>query len=164
MAAPHMKKSLAAKLIDWAVTGAFIAFAGSCGLFAGYMIVRLNSMENPPANMGLNFPPPKKRVITDGAVEVDSMTTQSRTVPSAPAQSQRVLQPYSRHSPVLGLRLLAVVDGLAFVEVTRVTGQEILPVERGFDIPGAGRVEWIERIDGRWQIKAGDDIITSVSR
>lgn len=159
-----MKKSLASKLIDWAVTGAFIAFAGSCGVFAGYMIVRLNSMENPPANMGLNFPPPKKRVITDGAVEVDSMTTQSRTALDAPGETERVLQPYSRHSPVLGLRLLAVIDGLAFVEVTRVTGKEILPVQRGFDIPGAGRVEWIEPIDGRWQMKAGEDIINSVSR
>ena len=35
--------------------------AGSIG-FAGYKVFKLHSMENPPADLGLNFPPPKRKM------------------------------------------------------------------------------------------------------
>lgn len=158
-----MKRITGRKLLDWTVNALFIGLAGGSGIFAGYMVIRLNGMENPPANMGLNFPPAKKRVITDESVEVDSMATQSITRPAADgAAPGRPAQPWSRQSPVMGHRLLTVVDGLAFVEVTRMTGKEIVAVSRGSDLPGAGGVAWIERVDGRWQLKAGDVSLTAV--
>ena len=160
-----MKKPPVSRLADLAVNALFIAVAGACGIFAGYMVIRLNGMENPPANMGLNFPPAQKKVITDDSIAVDRLTTQSTESPKdSPGPFARPLQPYSRLSPVIEHRLLAVVDGLAFVEVRRVTGKEIVMLNKGGELPGAGPVEWIERIDGRWQIKAGDTLLTAGRR
>lgn len=160
-----MKKPLASRLADLAINALFIAFAGACGIFAGYMVIRLNAMDNPPANMGLNFPPAQKRIITGDSIEVDRLTTQSTDRRGgAPPVEARPLQPYSRQSPVIGQRLLAVVDGLAFVEVTRVTGKEIVMLGKGGDLPGAGPVEWIERVDGRWRIKAGETLLSAERR
>ena len=150
-----MKPNTRRKLSDYALNALAFVLAGGCTFFAGYMILRLQGMENPPADMGTFFPPSKKNIITDDAVPVDPGITNSIDRPGE-AGSGRILQPYTRNSPVLGRRLLAVIDGVAFVEVTRVTGREIVALGVGSDLPEAGAVERIDMNDGRWRLVAGD--------
>ena len=40
-----------------------LSLAAGVIAFAAYKVVVLNGMENPPANLGLNFPAPKRKVI-----------------------------------------------------------------------------------------------------
>ena len=44
-----------------------LSLAAGVIAFAAYKVVALNGMENPPANLGLNFPAPKRKVIMDHA-------------------------------------------------------------------------------------------------
>jgi hypothetical protein len=139
-----------------------VALAISCLIFASYKVIVLNGMENPPANMGLNFPPPKRTVITDDSIEVDSMTTRSVTPLSSPdTGTGRPLQPFSREAPVHAYRLLTVVDGVAFVELETFRGKDIAAVSLGAELRGAGKVELLERRDGRWVLVAGDQKLVS---
>lgn len=135
-----------------------LALAAACIFFAGYMVIRLQNMEDPPADMGLNFPPKKERRSEVEAVLVDPLVTgsideaQSKTGQSLPRRS---LQPYTKDQPVLKYQLLSVIDGIAFVEVTKIRGTEIWPVREGSILPGAGQVETIEKVAGRWRLATG---------
>lgn len=157
-----MKTSLTSRWPDILANVLSFGLAASCTFFAGYMIIRLNGMENPPADMGLNFPPTRKKIITDDSILVDPMPTGAIDAADVPAaRPGRPLQPYTRNSPVMGHRLLAVVDGIAFVEITRVTGREILPISAGGELPGAGAVERIAKSGGRWELVAGETRLVS---
>lgn len=135
-----------------------VGLAASCIAFAGYKVVILQAMENPPPDMGLNFPAPKRKVITDDTIQVDSLITGS-TGASGDSQARRrgrVLQPYTAEPPIQDYRLLTVIDGVAFVEVLTLRGRNILPLIAGARLPGAGQVERVERVGGRWTLTAGD--------
>ena len=115
-----------------------LALAGVCIYFAAYMVIRLQNMEDPPADMGLNFPAKKERRSEVEAVLVDPLITAS-IEPSGDAQpARRIRQPYTRHQPVLNYQLLTVIDGIAFVELTRIKGKEVWPVREGSILPAAG--------------------------
>lgn len=158
-----VKPNTRRKLSDFALNALAFMLAGGCSFFAGYMILRLQGMDSPPADMGLYFPPAKKKIITDDAVPLDPGITNSIDSPGE-AGPGRVEQPYSKNSPVLGRRLVAVIDGIAFVEVTRVTGREIVALGVGSDLPGAGVVERIDMNDGRWRLVAGGTTLLAVGR
>jgi hypothetical protein len=145
------------KLTDILVQILAFGLATACLLFAGYMVIRLQNMENPPADMGLNFPPPKRKVITDEPVLVDPMPTGSIGSESARRSvGNRPSQPYSSEAPIQDYRLLTVIEDVAFVEILTLRGKSILPLVPGVWLPGAGPVERIEKIGGRWVIVAGD--------
>jgi hypothetical protein len=146
-----------AKVTD-ALTYCFaVSLAAGCIAFAGYKVIKLRGMENPPADMGLNFPPSKRKIITDDAVLVDPLTTGTTGRESASRDEPgRVLQPYTAEAPIREYRLLTVIDGVAFVEVLTLRGKEIMPMSVGARLPGAGRVERIGMDDGRWSLVAGD--------
>lgn len=134
-----------------------LGLALGCLSFAGYKVIMLRSMENPPADMGLNFPPSKRKFITDDSIQVDSLVTRSTsTFDAASRQQARPMQPYTRRAPIRDYRLLTVIDGVAFVEMSTLEGKEIRPVAVGNRLPGADMIERIERIDGRWMLVAGD--------
>ena len=132
--------------------------AGGCSFFAGYMILRLQGMENPPADMGLNFPPAKKKMITDQPVEADPQVTNSIDRDTG-ATGGTAVQPYTRQSPVLERHLLAVADGIAVVRVVRADRTEILPLGIGAELPGAGTIRRIERSSGGWRVVADDAVL-----
>lgn len=134
-----------------------VCLAATCIAFAGYKVLKLRGMENPPADMGLNFPPPKRKMITDDAILVDPLTTGTTAVnPDAPKKPGRILQPYTAEAPIQDYRLLTVIDGVGFVEVLTLQGKQIMPIATGAKLPGAGRVDSIGIVDGRWTLVAGD--------
>ena len=51
--------------------------------------------------------------------------------------------------------LLAVVDGVAFVEIDVARGKTLVPVTVGTVLPGGLRIESIEQRNGRWVLVAG---------
>lgn len=134
-----------------------VALAAAVIAFAAYKVVKLNGMEDPPANMGLNFPPLKRKVIIDQPIGgADPLTTQTL----APAQStfQRPSMPDGGGTlagPVRSYELLAVVDGVAFVDIELARGKTLVPVTVGTVLPGGIRIETIERRNGRWVLVAG---------
>lgn len=157
-----MKTGAASRWPDILANVLSFGLAASCTVFAGYMIIRLNGMENPPADMGLNFPPAKKKIIIDDSILVDPVTTGTADALDEPAaRPGRPLQPYTSKSPVMGHRLLAVVDGIAFVEITRVTGKEIAALSTGSELPGAGSILAITRKGSRWELLAGETRLVS---
>lgn len=127
-----------------------LALAGGVIAFAAYKVVALNGMDNPPANLGLNFPAPRKKVIMEGASGADPLTTRSidRADDAAPlpAGNDR-LQAYE---------LLTVVDGVAFVAIDRDAEKTLLPVTVGSKLPGGLTVSAIKRQGGRWSLVAGN--------
>ncbi len=132
-----------------------VALAAGVITFAAYKVIKLNGMENPPANMGLNFPPLKRKVIIDDKAEADPIITQSL---GAPGVSVKKLMPGISPREDLAIssyRLLTVVDGVAFIEVGVAAGTVLVPVTVGTRLPGGYRVESIERRDGRWVLVAG---------
>ena len=151
------------KLPDLAVNVLAFILAGSCSYFAGHMILRLQGMENPPPDMGLNFPPPKKKSIIDEPVLVDPRET-GAIDPAASDRRGSVAQPYTKDSPVLERHLLMVIDDIAFVEVTRLAGKNIMPLGVGSELPGAGTIERIEKVNGRWRLIAAGEILQAESR
>lgn len=132
-----------------------VALAAGVITFAAYKVIKLNGMENPPANMGLNFPPLKRKVIIDETAEADPIITQSLGMPGAPIS--RITPGVSRGvaETASSYRLLAVVDGVAFIEVSLAAGTVLLPVTIGTRLPGGYRVESIARQNGRWVLVAG---------
>lgn len=133
-----------------------VALAAGCIAFAGYKVVRLRMMENPPADLGLNFPPPKRKLITDDSIRVDPMKTQSISTGGEALSGDRLLQPYTDEAPVESYKLMTVIDGVAFVELKTFRGKEIRPVALGARLAGAGTVTRIDRSRGRWTLQAGD--------
>ncbi len=133
--------------------------AGSIG-FASYKVIKLRNMEDPPADLGLNFPPPKRKIIIDPGIDIDNLATNSITPAPAdgrPAAPGQIRQPYSSEfTPVEGYRLLTVIDGVAFVELRTFRGKEIVPVTQGAKLRGAGTVDIVAREGGRWTLVAGD--------
>lgn len=132
-----------------------VALAAGVITFAAYKVIKLNGMENPPANMGLNFPPLKRKVIIDEATEADPIITQSLGVPES--SGLRLTPGFIRgdEEAISSYQLLTVVDGVAFIEVAVASGKVLVPVTVGTRLPGGYRVESIERQDGRWVLVAG---------
>jgi hypothetical protein len=134
-----------------------VALAVGVIAFASYKVIRLNGMENPPANMGLNFPPAKRRMIIDQpAAEADPIITRTITPvlttaprPSAPDGGRALA------GPVRSYELLAVVDGVAFVEIDVARGKTLVPVSVGSVLPGGLLIESIVERNGRWVLVAG---------
>jgi len=125
-----------------------LALAAAVIAFAAYKVVELNGMENPPANLGLNFPAAKRKVIMQGLG--DPLTTQSlRPTMHAGSTMDVPDGPYA-------YELLAVVDGVAFVAVDRGAQKTLVPVIIGSTLPGGLTVSAIRRRDGRWWLAAGD--------
>jgi hypothetical protein len=126
-----------------------LALAGAVIAFAAYKVVALNGMENPPANLGLNFPAAKRKVIMQDGVG-DPLTTQSLgpATRSGP-RSDKSEGPYV-------YELLAVVDGVAFVAVDGDTDRTLVPVTIGSTLPGGLTVSAIRRRDGHWWLAAGN--------
>jgi hypothetical protein len=138
-----------------------VGLAAACITFAGYKVFKLRTMENIPADLGLNFPPPKRKMITDDGIEVDPLATQSITPVDGPASAGPIRQPYVNELPALSYRLITVVNGVAFIEIQTIRGKEILPAAAGARLRGAGTVRWIERRGGRWVVEAGDLTLVS---
>jgi hypothetical protein len=151
-----------AKISDLITYMLAVGLAAGCLAFASYKVVKLRMMENPPPDLGLNFPAPRRKLITDVAVEVDPVTTHSVTaVEDNAVPPVRPVQPYTTEAPIESYRLLTVIDGVAFVEIKTFRGADIVPITMGARLPGAGNVETLERSDGRWRLVAGDVSIVS---
>lgn len=127
-----------------------VALAAGVIAFASYKVIKLNGMENPPPNMGLNFPEPKRRIIIDELAGADPIITQTVT-PSSLSNDRDALP----EGPVRSYELLAVVDGVAFLEMDVARGKTLVPVSVGTVLPGGFRIESIERREGRWVLVAG---------
>jgi hypothetical protein len=134
-----------------------VALAVGVIAFASYKVIRLNGMENPPANMGLNFPPAKRRMIIDQPpAESDPIIT--RTITPALTTASRPSEPGGGRAlagPVRSYELLAVVDGIAFVEIDVARGKTLIPVTVGSVLPGGLLIESIVKRNGRWVLVAG---------
>lgn len=152
-----MPQPAASRRSDLFTQMAALALAVTCAVFAGYKVMKLNGIENPPADMGLNFPAPKRRIITDDSILVDDLTTGSiGPVTEESAPPWRPLQPYTSEVPLQDYRLIQVINGMAFVEVRTLRGKEVKTLTAGSHLPGAGPVTRISRIDGRWTLVAGE--------
>ncbi|MFT3988507.1 hypothetical protein [Aestuariivirga sp.] len=143
-----------------------VSLALSCAGFAAGMIFRLQGMKDPPADMGLNFPgaAKKKKIIAPSprAEAADPLITGATD--SVEGGGNPPLLPYRNESPVLGYRLLAVADGVAFVEVKTVTRTEIKAISKGADLPGAGPVDDLLRTPSGWTLKAGSVTLRQASQ
>lgn len=140
---------IADKFTDLVTYGLSIAFAAGVIAFAAYKVAALDAMENPPANLGLNFPAPRPRVITDGTPAADMITTQSLPDPAGRSTARATV------GGLQAFELLTVVDGVAFVAVSSDAGKTLLPVTVGSRLPGGLTVSAITRQDGRWWLAAG---------
>lgn len=146
---------MAEKLSDILTYALSLALAGTVLAFAAYKVVALNGMENPPANLGLNFPPLKPRVITDGGLAADPLITRSITPAGVqPARGGEGGGPAG--GSAFAYELLTVVDGVAFVAVDSPGQKTLVPVSVGTRLPGGPVVNAIGRKNGRWRLVAGD--------
>lgn len=144
------QKAMAEKLADVLTYGLSLSLAAGVLVFAAYKVVALNGMENPPANMGLNFPPLKPKVIMQGpSLAADEITTQS-LAPDRPPAGLRVMA-----GATPDYQLLTVLDGVAFVAVNGSAGKTLIPVTVGSSLPGGVTVSAIRQQAGRWQLVAG---------
>jgi hypothetical protein len=134
-----------------------LALAATVFAFAAYKVIKLNGLEDPPANLGLNFPPAKRKIIIDqSAPAADPIITQTITpVPTTPDRHEMPEGGAAAGGPVRSYELLAVVDGVAFVEIDVVRGKTLIPVTVGAVLPGGLRIESIEQRNGRWVLVAG---------
>ena len=126
-----------------------LSLAAGVIAFAAYKVVALNGMENPPANLGLNFPAPKRKVIMD-APPADPLTTQ------ALPQASRAVSACPRQGAPNVYELLTVVDGVAFVAIDGDQGKMLVPVMVGSILPGGLTVTDLRRRGGRWVLVAGN--------
>ena len=123
------------------------SFASAVIAFAAYKVVALNGMEDPPANLGLNFPAAKRKVIMEGPA-ADPLTTQS--LPSSATRGG------AQGDDLHAYELVAVMDGVAFVAVDAGAGKTLVPVAVGSQLPGGLVVREITRRGGRWSLVAGN--------
>lgn len=145
---------------DLAITVISFGLAAACLGFAGYKIMQLQKMENPPADLGLNFPDKSLRIEPQPVLVDPTITHSTDPLPStAPPARAPVVQPYRAQTPVLGYRIVSVFDGIAYIEVIDVKGARLQPVSIGSELPGAGPVEAIEQSSGRWQVRAGGKVV-----
>ncbi len=126
-----------------------LALAAGVIAFAAYKVVALNGMENPPANLGLNFPAPKRKVIMD-APAGDPLITQS--LPQAASGMRAAADGHGLQA----YELVTVIDGVAFVAVDSGAGKVLVPVAVGSKLPGGPMVTGIRRQGGRWSLTAGN--------
>ena len=143
-----------------------VALAAAVIAFAAYKVIKLNGMEDPPANMGLNFPPAKRKIIIDQMSPLADPIVTRRLAPAAPVPRQAV-PPAVAASPAAPLRsyeLLAVVDGVAFVEIDVARGKTLIPVTVGTVLPGGLRIDTIEQRNGRWVVIAGTQTLEEADR
>jgi hypothetical protein len=126
-----------------------LTLAAGVVAFAAYKVVVLNGMENPPANLGLNFPAPKRKVIMD-APSADPLTTQALPQPSRAGRAR------PGEGDLHAYELLTVVDGVAFVAINSDQGKMLVPVVVGSTLPGGLTVTDLRRRGGRWSLVAGD--------
>ncbi|WP_395688457.1 hypothetical protein [Aestuariivirga sp.] len=154
---------MADKLTDILTYVLSAALAISVIAFAAYKIVVLNRMEDPPANLGLNFPPAKRKIITDIPPESDPITTRSlgRSLTTRGLPPQPTVNAVTAGQHVY--ELLTVVDGVAFVTVESSDDKMLVPVSIGTKLPGGLRVESISQRDGRWQLIAGSLVLSQGS-
>lgn len=143
-----------------------VALAATVTAFAAYQVIKLNGMENPPANMGLNFPPPKRKIIIDQTVAgTDPMITRTTTpIHSLPEGLAAPNGGVASTGAVRSYALLAVVDGIAFVEIDVVRGKTLVPVTVGAVLPGGLRIDSIEQRNGRWVLVAGPLLLEEVEK
>jgi hypothetical protein len=143
-----------------------VAFAAGVIVFASYKVIKLNGIEDPPPNMGLNFPEPRRKIILDEAAMADPIITQTLAPAVAPAQEPA--PPQQRQAvltgPVRSYELLAVVDGIAFVEIDLARGKTLVPVSVGTVLPGGMEIESISKRNGRWLLVAGPLRLEQVDR
>ncbi|MFM8746315.1 MAG: hypothetical protein ACKOED_06565 [Aestuariivirga sp.] len=131
-------------------------------VFAATKIIALHGMEDPPANMGLNFPPLQKReLVMDGPGIADPITTRSlgtglrtRISPSQAGSERQTSQFGGKR-----YELLTVIDGVAFVTVDSDADKTLVPVIVGTKLPGGLRVDAITQRDGVWNLVAGELVI-----
>ncbi|MCX7350969.1 MAG: hypothetical protein NTZ54_16120 [Alphaproteobacteria bacterium] len=138
------------KLADTVTYVLSLSLAAGVIAFAAYKVNVLNSMENPPVNLGLNFPPPKRKVIMEGPQGGDLLTTQSL----GPARAGGTLRDGGGNFQ--SYVLLTVIDGVAFVAVDTDTERTLMPVTIGSRLAGGPMVSAIRRHDGRWWLTAGN--------
>lgn len=134
------------------------AFALAVLVFAASKIIALQGMENPPANMGLNFPPlPKRGLVIDGPGIADPITTRSIGPGLRTRISPSPGQPPRPSAELGGKRyeLLTVIDSVAFVAVDSAGERTLVPVTVGTRLPGGMRVEAISQRNGLWVLLAG---------
>lgn len=115
--------------------------------FAAYKVVALNGMGNPPANLGLNFPAAKRKVIMDEPA-ADPLATKSLPEPARVGGAP----PDDLHA----YELVAVMNGVAFVAVDTGAGKTLVPVAVGSQLPGGLTVTAITRRGGQWSLVAGN--------
>ena len=144
------RDAMAEKFTDVITYVLSLTLAAGVIAFAAYKVTALNGMENPPANLGLNFPAPKRKVIMDGPAAADPLTTQSLGPATVPPQVN--MGPDGLHA----YQLLTVVDGVAFVAVDTAAEKTLVPVTVGSKLPGGLTVSAIRRHDGRWSLVAGN--------
>lgn len=133
-----------------------LALAAAVIAFAAYKVIKLNAMEDPPANLGLNFPPAKRKFIIDqSSAGSDPIITQSVT-PASPRAAAAPESTRPSGGTVRAYEFLAVVDGVAFVEIDVARGKTLVPVTVGTVLPGGLRIETIEQRNGRWVLVAGN--------
>ena len=130
-----------------------LALAAGVIAFAAYKVVALNGMDDPPANLGLNFPAPKRKVIMDGQAG-DTLTTQSLRE-AGPASASASASMDGAPGPLMTYELLTVVDGVAFVAVDGAAAKTLVPVTIGSRLPGGLTVSAMGRRNGRWWLAAG---------
>jgi len=141
--------AMADKFTDVVTYALSLTLAAAVIAFAAYKVVALNGMENPPANLGLNFPAPKRKVIME-MPPADPLTTQSLpqvTAAAAATQGGSGLHAYE---------LVTVVDGVGFVAIDAGAGKTLVPVTVGSTLPGGLTVTDIRRRGGRWVLTAGN--------
>jgi hypothetical protein len=150
-----MLASMPEKVTDTLTYVLSVALAAAVIAFAAYKVIKLNAMDDPPANLGLNFPPAKRKFIIDQTFAgADPIITQSVT-PAAPLRPDVTDVGGVSRGPVRSYALLAVVDGVAFVEIDVARGKTLVPVSVGTVLPGGLRVEAIKQRKGRWILVAG---------
>ena len=126
-----------------------LALAAAVIAFAAYKVVALNGMENPPANLGLNFPPAQRKVIMEGPQGADPITTQSLGAATGDAGAT------GQGQGPFAYDLITVVGKVAFVAVSSESAKTLVPVTAGSTLPGGLMVSEIGRRDGRWWLAAG---------
>lgn len=141
---------MAEKLTDILTYALAVALAASVLTFAAYKVLALSGIDNPPVNMGLNFPPPKRKMIMDVPAGADPMITQS--LPDRNRTSRSMIGSDASYA----YQLLTVIDGVAFVAVDSDVERTLAPATVGTRLPGGPKVDEVGRKDGKWYLRAGN--------
>lgn len=152
-----MTRPVRVGLADAVMHTAAAGLAVLCIGFAAYKVFALRGIENPPADMGLNFPAPRRRIITDAPQPSDPVITHS----ISRAQAARPLPALDVPGGIRRYHLLAVIDGAAILELVTERGTSIRAVPAGSPLPGTDDPVRIFRADGGWMLVAGPVRLTA---